>query len=198
MTKSKSSSGTTRSKKRTADQVVKTVFRRKVCLFCFMASLIVFALVLGLAITLTVITVNNWKEIGVLLNKQSALKSRSDIEAFYEIDCPIYSDNSKLPDKWDQFDLAFCNRYCDRNQMFEFMYRQLDPNRKSSAKSKDNQELMCPIYVEFKQCQMEEGGHCEEKLFSEEFTEFVQQGGGGDTSSKEGNETIGTCVPCPS
>ncbi|KAL3110391.1 hypothetical protein niasHT_011829 [Heterodera trifolii] len=60
MTKSKSSSGTTRSKKRTADQVVKTVFRRKVCLFCFIASLIVFALVLGLAITLTVITVNNW------------------------------------------------------------------------------------------------------------------------------------------
>uniref|UniRef100_A0A183BIL0 BPTI/Kunitz inhibitor domain-containing protein n=1 Tax=Globodera pallida TaxID=36090 RepID=A0A183BIL0_GLOPA len=162
-----SSSGGIRTRKRTVDHVVKRVFRRKVCLICFGFTVFFFGLLLAGAITLTVVDVDHLNEIKTFLRKQSALKSRTDIEAFYEIECPIYG---KKPGEWDPFETAFCNRYCDRNFKFEFMYRQLDPKKKfMSRKNKESEPHNCPVYVELRQCQTEDGGHCEKKIFNEDF-----------------------------
>uniref|UniRef100_A0A914HXB6 Uncharacterized protein n=1 Tax=Globodera rostochiensis TaxID=31243 RepID=A0A914HXB6_GLORO len=166
-----SSSGAVRTRKRTVDHVVKKVFRRRVCLICFGFTVVFFVLLLAGATTLTVLNVEHLNEIKAFLRKQSSLKSRTDIEAFYEIECPIYD---KKPSEWDVFETAFCNRYCDRNFKFEFMYRQLDPKKKFLTHKTTNRREAhyCPVYVELRQCQTEDGGHCEKKIFDKDVIDF--------------------------
>uniref|UniRef100_A0A1I8BVY7 SCP domain-containing protein n=1 Tax=Meloidogyne hapla TaxID=6305 RepID=A0A1I8BVY7_MELHA len=127
-------------------------------------------------------------------NRKHRLANRSKFEAFFQSACPLYPNvNGSMPD----FDYSYCNRYCEKNEHMEFMYRVIQfPENKSDIKVNKfgkSQNVQCPHYVVLRSCQCDKykngtkiGALCEAKKFNKEFI-----------SIKDGNsKKLGICIPC--
>uniref|UniRef100_A0A915M0V9 Uncharacterized protein n=2 Tax=Meloidogyne TaxID=189290 RepID=A0A915M0V9_MELJA len=124
--------------------------------------------------------------------RKGLLSARSKFEAYFQSECPIYPfANGSMP----EFDYSYCNRYCNKNEHMEFMYRIIKPNESKEIAS--NKNVKCPYYVVLRPCQCDkfENGtkidsHCEAKKFNKEFISISIKEGESETKK------LGICIPC--
>nr|CAD2169821.1 unnamed protein product [Meloidogyne enterolobii] len=80
--------------------------------------------------------------------RKGLLSARSKFEAYFQSECPIYPfANGSMP----EFDYSYCNRYCNKNEHMEFMYRIIKSNESKEIAS--NKNVKCPYYVVLRPCQ---------------------------------------------